>query len=185
MKGVRMSRVTAPDFMEMVMRDPRASKFTHYFYGGSPEAMRNIVHRVSDALGSEVIAGWNAPPFRKVGEMESDEIIANVAAKRPHIIWVGLGLPKQEYWMANHSAKLPESVMVGVGAAFDWFGGRQPRAPRFVQNLGLEWFFRLIKEPKRLWGRYSYVVPRALLIMLKEWGATRIKGERGLSAGPL
>jgi N-acetylglucosaminyldiphosphoundecaprenol N-acetyl-beta-D-mannosaminyltransferase len=176
MKGVSVSRVAAPDFVEMVMKDPRARSLRHYFYGGSPRAMEGIVQRVSDVLGPEAIVGWYAPPFRKAGEMEVDAVIADIAAKRPHVIWVGLGLPKQEYWMANHSAKLPESLMIGVGAAFDWFGGTQPRAPRMVQNLGLEWLFRLVHEPKRLWGRYSQVVPRAILIMLREWSTLR--GER-------
>jgi N-acetylglucosaminyldiphosphoundecaprenol N-acetyl-beta-D-mannosaminyltransferase len=180
MKGVPVSRVAAPDFIEMVMRDPRTKKLRHYFYGGSPKAMKGIVQRVSDVLGPDAIAGWYAPPFRKAGEIESDAVIADIATKRPHIIWVGLGLPKQEYWMSNHAAKLPESVMIGVGAAFDWFGGTQPRAPQVVQTLGLEWFFRLTHEPKRLWRRYSYVVPRALWIMLQEGRAVvgRRKGSR-------
>jgi N-acetylglucosaminyldiphosphoundecaprenol N-acetyl-beta-D-mannosaminyltransferase len=157
----------------MVMRESRTKSLSHYFYGGSPKALKSIVERVSGLLGPQAIAGWYAPPFRAAGEMETDEVVADIAARRPDIVWVGLGLPKQEYWIANHSAKLPSSVMIGVGAAFDWFGGTQPRAPHLVQKLGLEWFFRLLHEPQRLWGRYSYVIPRALLIMLRELSAQR------------
>ena len=95
--------------------------------------------------------------------------LARIAASRPHVIWVGLGLPKQEYWMARYSAEFPGAIMVGVGAAFDWFAGMQPRAPKWLQLLGLEWAHRVASEPKRLWPRYREVVPKALGIMFREF----------------
>jgi N-acetylglucosaminyldiphosphoundecaprenol N-acetyl-beta-D-mannosaminyltransferase len=176
-KGMPVERVTAPDFLESVMRDPRARNVRHYFYGGMPEAAGKIVQRATAMLGANAIAGWHCPPFRPVGAIEDPAVIAEINAAKPDVIWVGLGLPKQEYWMANHQAQLPGTLMLGVGAAFDFFAGTQPRAPVALQRLGLEWLHRLAKNPKRLWPRYRDVVPKALNILLAEVVA-RVRGRR-------
>jgi N-acetylglucosaminyldiphosphoundecaprenol N-acetyl-beta-D-mannosaminyltransferase len=168
LKGCPVRRVTAPDFFEAVMHDPRARAIRHYFYGGSPRAIERIAARAGGLVGQQAIAGWKSPPIRPAGAPEDPEVIADIAARDPHVIWVGLGLPKQEYWMANHAPMLPASLMLGVGAAFDWFAGEQPRAPRIVQALGMEWAHRVASEPKRLWPRYRTVVPATLRIMARE-----------------
>ena len=168
MKGVEVERVTAPDFLEQVMRDPRSRTIRHYFYGATPDAVDRIVRRAKKMVGADAIAGWHCPPFRPAGAKEDAEVIAQIAAAKPDIIWVGLGLPKQEYWMANHQAHFPSSLMIGVGAAFDFFAGTQPRAPVFLQRLGLEWLHRLLKNPIRMWPRYRDVVPKALSVMFTE-----------------
>lgn len=164
----RIERVTAPDFFETFMRDARAPLVKHYFYGAAPRTLERIVERAAALVGDAAIAGWHSPPVRAAGEPEDEALIADIAARDPHVIWVGLGLPKQEYWMANHTRLLPRSLMLGVGAAFDWFAGTQPRAPRLVQSLGLEWAHRVASEPARLWPRYSVVVPAALRIFARE-----------------
>ena len=168
MKGCAIRRVTAPDFFETVMRDPRAAGVRHYFYGGSPETVERIATRAKDMLGEGAVAGWRSPPMRAAGAMEDDAVLEEIAASAPHVIWVGLGLPKQEYWMENHVARLPGSLLLGVGAAFDWFAGVQPRAPKLLQSLGLEWAHRVASEPKRLWPRYRKVVPSAMRIFARE-----------------
>jgi N-acetylglucosaminyldiphosphoundecaprenol N-acetyl-beta-D-mannosaminyltransferase len=167
-KGVPVARVTAPDFLEAVMRDARAPIIRHYFYGGMPDAMEKIVRRATAMLGHQAIAGWHCPPFRPVGAPEDPGVLAEIAAAKPDVIWVGLGLPKQEYWMANHQTFFPGTLMLGVGAAFDFFAGTQPRAPVALQRLGLEWLHRLALNPKRLWPRYRDVVPKALSILFVE-----------------
>ena len=150
------------------MHDPRAKKIRHYFYGATEDAVDKIIQRATSLIGPEAIAGWHCPPFRPAGTMEDADVIAKIAATKPDVIWVGLGLPKQEYWMANHQHLFPSSLMLGVGAAFDFFAGTQPRAPVAMQRLGLEWFHRMMKNPARLWPRYREVVPKALGILAKE-----------------
>lgn len=168
LKRMPVSRVTAPDFMEAVMRDPRAARVRHYFYGASEATLRRIVERASRSVGAHAIAGAYAPPMRAAREPESGEVLARIAAAQPDIVWVGLGLPKQEYWMARHGAAFPMAVLVGVGAAFDWYAGEKTRAPKWLQTLGLEWLHRVAQEPRRLWPRYRVVVPLALAVMIKD-----------------
>jgi len=167
-KGMPVARVTAPDFLERVMRDPRGRAIRHYFYGATADAVGRIVARATSLLGADAVAGWHCPPFRPAGALEDPAVIEAIAAARPDVIWVGLGLPKQEYWMANHQAHFPGSLMVGVGAAFDFFAGTQPRAPVPLQRAGLEWLHRLAHNPRRLWPRYREVIPKALNIFMLE-----------------
>jgi N-acetylglucosaminyldiphosphoundecaprenol N-acetyl-beta-D-mannosaminyltransferase len=176
LRGCEVRRVTAPDFFETVMRDPRARRIRHYFYGASPETIERIAARARALVGADAIAGLLSPPMRAAGAMEEADVVAAIAASEPHVIWVGLGLPKQEYWMANHSPLLPRALMLGVGAAFDWFAGTQPRAPRLVQAIGMEWAHRVLSEPRRLWPRYRAVVPAAVGIMARELLAQRRPG---------
>lgn len=176
LKGMPVRRVTAPDFLEAAMRDARAPTLRHYFYGAAPRTLERIVERAKRMVGAEAVVGSYSPPLRPAGAPEDTDVIDRMVSARPHVIWVGLGLPKQEYWMARYTASFPHAVMIGVGAAFDWFAGVQPRAPQWLQFLGLEWLHRVASEPKRLWPRYREVVPRALAIMGREFlarGASR------------
>jgi N-acetylglucosaminyldiphosphoundecaprenol N-acetyl-beta-D-mannosaminyltransferase len=169
LKGMPVRRVTAPDFLEAVMRDARAQKLRHYFYGAAPRTLERIVERAKRAVGDDAVVGSYSPPLRPAGAPEHADVIDRMVVARPHLIWVGLGLPKQEYWMARYAPSFPHAVMIGVGAAFDWFAGVQPRAPQWLQLLGLEWLHRVASEPKRLWPRYREVVPRALALMGREF----------------
>jgi N-acetylglucosaminyldiphosphoundecaprenol N-acetyl-beta-D-mannosaminyltransferase len=177
-KGMPVRRVTAPDFLEAALADPRARRVRHYFFGGSPKTLERIVARATHILGRPAIAGSYSPPIRPAGVPEDPQTLTAIAAAKPDIIWVGLGLPKQELWMANHTAQFPRAVMVGVGAAFDWFAGTQARAPKWVQSLGLEWAHRVLSEPTRLWPRYRVVVPKALGIMLREITSGKVFARR-------
>jgi N-acetylglucosaminyldiphosphoundecaprenol N-acetyl-beta-D-mannosaminyltransferase len=172
-KGHALGRVTAPDFMEAVLADPRARKLRHYFFGGAPHTVERIAQRAADQLGESAIAGYFSPPMKSAGAPEDPAVLEQIAATRPDIIWVGLGLPKQEYWMETYTSAFPSSVMLGVGAAFDWFAGTQPRAPAWVQALSLEWAHRVISEPGRLWPRYRRIVPAALSIFARDLMASR------------
>jgi N-acetylglucosaminyldiphosphoundecaprenol N-acetyl-beta-D-mannosaminyltransferase len=167
-KGFPAQRVTGPDLLEGVANDPRGAACRHFFYGGAPDSLAKLVERATTMLGSAAVVGSHSPPLRQAGDDEDEKVLAAIRALDPHFIWVGLGLPKQEYWMERYSCAFPGTVMVGVGAAFDWFAGVKPRAPDAMQNMGLEWAFRLATEPRRLAGRYLHVLPRALWLMAKD-----------------
>jgi len=173
-KGMPVSRVTAPDFLETVLRDPRATSVRHYFYGASPQTLDRIVERAGGLVGRDAIAGWYSPPMRAAGTPETAEVLDAIAARAPDVIWVGLGWPKQELWMAQHATRFP-AVMVGIGAAFDWFAGTTKRAPKWIQWLGLEWAHRVACEPARLWPRYREIVPKALGMLFREIAAVGLR----------
>lgn len=168
LKNAAVERVAGTQFFNNIMHEPRASGIRHYFYGGQPESASRVVAQATELLGTAAISGWYCPPFRPAGAMEEESVITRIAAARPDLIWVGLSTPKQEYWMANHTAHFPRTMLVGIGAAFDFFAGLQPRAPETIQKIGFEWLHRLVKEPKRLWPRYRRVVPGMLKILFKE-----------------
>jgi N-acetylglucosaminyldiphosphoundecaprenol N-acetyl-beta-D-mannosaminyltransferase len=168
LRGAAVKRVTAPDFMTAVIEDPRARAVRHYFYGASPATVTRIAARAGAVAGRDAVVGSYSPPVRPAGVIEDAEVIARIAEAKPDVIWVGLGLPKQEYWMEQHRRYFPKAVLVGVGAAFDWYAGDKPRAPLWMQSLGLEWLHRVATEPARLWPRYRAVVPLALAVMAKD-----------------
>ena len=133
-----------------------------FFYGGADGVAQSLADTMAARFPGLVAVGAYSPPFRPLSD---DEIAAEcemINAARPDIVWVGLSTPKQERWMASRKGRLEAPVMVGVGAAFDFHTGRVRQAPRLVQKLGLEWFFRMCMEPKRLWKRYFNMVPRFL-----------------------
>ena len=119
---------------------------------GVPESLRAVLTGKFPGLQ---IVGTYSPPFRPLTEDESSEVCRMINATKPDILSVGLGAPKQDIWMYEHHEKLDVSVMHGVGAAFDFFTGRVRQAPLWMMNAGLEWFFRLLQEPGRLWQRYT------------------------------
>ena len=171
LKGAAVERFTGSEFFDTVMRDPKSTRLRHYFYGGQQQSTSRVVAGAIKLLGQHAVAGWHCPPFRAAGVLEDKSVIADIAATSPDVIWVGLSTPKQEYWMANHAANCPNSLLVGIGAAFDFFAGVKPRAPKFVQQCGFEWLYRLGTDPRRLWPRYRKVVPEMLKILLAEMRA--------------
>jgi N-acetylglucosaminyldiphosphoundecaprenol N-acetyl-beta-D-mannosaminyltransferase len=114
-----------------------------------------------------VSVGTYAPPFRPLTPVEDDEIVARINAARPDLVWVGLSTPKQERWMATHVGRIDAAALLGVGAAFDINAGLLPQAPRWMQQHGLEWFYRLIREPRRLWRRYLSNNPRFVFAIIR------------------
>lgn len=126
----------------------------HFFYGGAPGVAQRLVDRLRRRLPGLTVVGVHTPPFRALTAAEDDAIVAAINAAGPDIVWVGLSTPKQERWMDAHRGRLDASVLIGVGAAFDFHAGLKQRAPRWMQQGGLEWLFRLAAEPRRLWRRY-------------------------------
>ena len=155
LKGERaIKRTYGPDLMTKFCELSQQKSYKHYFYGGTPETNRLLVSKLSERFPRLNIVGDFAPPMRNVGEEEDASVLEQINKADPDVMWVGLGSPKQDYWMFKHRDKLNVPVMVGVGAAFDFLAGVKKQAPRWMQNLGLEWFFRFCCEPRRLWRRY-------------------------------
>ena len=149
-----MNRVYGPDLMNLVCDWSRQKNYTHFFYGGADGVALELKRRLEEKFPGLKVVGTYTPPFRALNADEEAELVRTVAALKPDMIWVGLSTPKQERFMAQYGPKLEATLMFGVGAAFDFHAGRVRQAPRWMQRSGLEWFFRLCCEPKRLWKRY-------------------------------
>lgn len=150
----QMGRVYGPDLMLRVCDWTRTRGFTHFLYGGAPGVVEELKARLERQFPGLQIVGHYTPPFRPLTAEEEADLARQVATLKPDIFWVGLSTPKQEQFMANHWQKLDATLFFGVGAAFDFHAGRMHQAPRWMQRNGLEWLFRLICEPRRLWKRY-------------------------------
>lgn len=149
-----MQRTGGPDFMALTLKESTSEGPRHFFYGGNETTKDRLLKMVQQRWPQAVVAGAIAPPFRQSGEMEDPSVIDEINAASPDILWVGLGSPKQDVWMANHRNQLTCPVICGVGAAFDFIAGTKPMAPNWMRSNGLEWLFRLGCEPRRLWRRY-------------------------------
>lgn len=144
-------RVTGPDLMgELFARD---NGLRHYFYGGKEETIQVLSEKLPGEYPSLRIAGMVSPPFRPLTEEEDERELQKMNDAKADIIWIGLGAPKQERYMYEHRGKV-NGVMIGVGAGFDYYAGTIKRAPMWMQKLSLEWLYRLMQDPKRLFRRY-------------------------------
>lgn len=125
----------------------------HYFYGSTQDTLEKLDKNLRKNYEGIDIAGMYSPPFRKMTEEEDEDVIEKINKTSPDIVWVGLGAPKQEIWMAEHQGRI-NAVMIGVGAGFDYYAGNIKRAPVWMQRCNLEWLYRLMQDPKRLFRRY-------------------------------
>lgn len=155
-----MSRVYGPDLMLAVLEQATARGWRSFFYGGGDGVADTLAARMMERFPGLQVAGTHTPPFRELTAAEDEDIVDIINASEAHLVWVGLSTPKQERWMAAHRDRLQASVLFGVGAAFDIHAGLLPQAPLWMQQRGLEWAYRLLREPKRLWRRYLYNNPR-------------------------
>ena len=149
-----MGRVYGPDLMLEVCAWSEKSGCRHFFFGGAPGVAEQLRDNLKKRFPRLQIVGCYTPPFRPLNAEEEKQLQEMVNVARPDIFWVGLSTPKQEKFMAEFLPRLEVTLMIGVGAAFDFHSGRIKQAPRWVQRAGLEWFFRLCAEPKRLWKQY-------------------------------
>ena len=158
-----MGRVYGPDLMLEICQLPGVR---HFLFGGSDGAAKQLQQQLQQKFPNLQIVGIYEPPWRPLNQQEQAALARMVQEFKPDIMWVGLSTPKQERFMAEYLPKLDVALMVGVGAAFDLLSGRLPQAPRWIQCSGLEWFYRLCREPKRLWRRYLKNNPRFALAIL-------------------
>jgi N-acetylglucosaminyldiphosphoundecaprenol N-acetyl-beta-D-mannosaminyltransferase len=154
-------RVYGPELMERACARAAANGQRFYLYGGRNQgALVELARSLRLRHPGLDVVGGHAPPFRALTGEEEAAVIAEIERARPDVVWVGIGVPKQEKWMARMRDRLSAPVLIGVGAAFDFHAGLVPQAPGWMQRLGLEWAFRLVQEPRRLWRRYLRYNPR-------------------------
>jgi N-acetylglucosaminyldiphosphoundecaprenol N-acetyl-beta-D-mannosaminyltransferase len=171
-------RVYGPDLMAKYCERSARTGARMFLYGGRNQgALVQLALNLRRRFAGVQIVGGYAPPFRPLSDEELDAVVAEINHAKPDVVWVGIGVPKQEKWMAALRDRLDAPVFVGVGAAFDFHAGLVPQAPAWMQSAGLEWLFRLSKEPRRLWKRYLTYNPRFVLGFARQYARHR----RGLA----
>jgi N-acetylglucosaminyldiphosphoundecaprenol N-acetyl-beta-D-mannosaminyltransferase len=181
----RTERVYGPDLMRKMTAVSSQRGYRQFYYGGSEWVADKLKQVLVNAHPELEVAGAICPPFRELTPEEDQAVVDVINAARPHIVWVGLSTPKQEFWMAEHLGRIEAPVMVGVGAAFDFLAGTKRQAPLWMQRNGLEWLFRLCSEPRRLWRRYAYIVPGFTILAVGELVRRAIRPfEDGTSGSP-
>jgi N-acetylglucosaminyldiphosphoundecaprenol N-acetyl-beta-D-mannosaminyltransferase len=159
-------RINGPDLMWKYCERAARSGEVVYFYGSTSKTLQLLSAKLRTAFPTLRIGGFNSPPFRAVSEPEDEAIVASINRSGAGVVFVGLGCPKQEKWMASHRDRI-HAVMIGVGAAFDYHAGTVQRAPMWMQRCGLEWLHRLCSEPRRLWKRY--LVTNTIFVIAAGW----------------
>jgi N-acetylglucosaminyldiphosphoundecaprenol N-acetyl-beta-D-mannosaminyltransferase len=169
LKGYKhVDRVYGPDLMFALCEKLLPLRSRHYFYGGAPGIPERLANRLKKRFPSLQVAGTYSPPFRQLTQKENLRVIKMINETNPDILWVGISTPKQERFMADHISELNTQVLIGVGAAFDFLSGNKRQAPRWMQQSGLEWIFRLYTEPRRLARRYLINNPLFIILSLAQ-----------------
>jgi N-acetylglucosaminyldiphosphoundecaprenol N-acetyl-beta-D-mannosaminyltransferase len=147
-------RIPGPDLMEHLLAVGRQDDLSHFLLGSTPCVLHSLETQILKRRPSARVVGAHSPSFGDLGDRPDADVVHLIRSKQPSIVWVGLGAPKQDFWMKMYSEVLAPSILIGVGAAFDFGAQVRPRAPRWMRNSGLEWAYRLASEPRRLTGRY-------------------------------
>lgn len=161
--GVPTNQVRGNDLMTEVCKRAGDLGLSCFYYGGAPGVAEDLAEQLEKNWPGIKTAGTYCPPFRVLSDDEAAEVAELINESKPDLVWVGLSTPKQERWMGQFRPLLDASVLLGVGAAFDFQTGRVRQAPPLLRKYGLEWLFRLGVDPRRLWRRYSKIVPRFLI----------------------
>lgn len=164
--GLAVERTCGPDLMEYVLRDSVQSQLRHYFFGGKDGVALDLKRAFEARFPGLSIVGATTPPFRPLNEHEMSELLADIERSKADVVWIGLSTPKQEYLMRDLAGRT-RATLIGVGAAFDFHTGAVSRAPKWMQRAGLEWSWRLLSEPKRLWRRYIIMAPLFIFQLAK------------------
>jgi N-acetylglucosaminyldiphosphoundecaprenol N-acetyl-beta-D-mannosaminyltransferase len=173
-------RVYGPELMTRAFTRAPANGQRFYLYGGrDQDALVQLGVSLRRRFPGANIVGGYAPPFRALTPEERIAISDEINAAEPDVVWVGIGVPRQEKWMATMRPYLEAPVLVGVGAAFDFLAGLVPQAPPWLQRAGLEWLYRLIQEPRRLWRRYLRYNPRFVGAFARQLAAHRAAAGNG------
>jgi N-acetylglucosaminyldiphosphoundecaprenol N-acetyl-beta-D-mannosaminyltransferase len=171
-----MERVYGPDYMLGLCERSVARGYRHFLYGGKPGVAEELREELTRRFPGLQIVGTYTPPFRPLTSAEEDDLRAQLKDSQADVLWCGLSTPKQERFMAAYSDRLPVKLMVGVGAAFDLLSGNLDEAPDWMKKAGLQWLYRLIKEPRRLWRRYLLNNPKFTWLIFLQ--LTGLKGFR-------
>jgi N-acetylglucosaminyldiphosphoundecaprenol N-acetyl-beta-D-mannosaminyltransferase len=162
-----MSRVYGPDLMLAICERAVERGWTSYFFGGKEGVPERLAARLGERFPGLRVVGTESPPFRTLTDDEDEAVVARINVAAPDLLWIGLSTPKQERWMASHAGRIQAPATLGVGAAFDIHAGTLHQAPVWVQRRGLEWLYRVYREPRRLWRRYVSIIPRFLLAIIR------------------
>jgi N-acetylglucosaminyldiphosphoundecaprenol N-acetyl-beta-D-mannosaminyltransferase len=173
------TRVYGPDLTPAILEMAAARGIRVGFYGGAPQVLGCLVAVVRRRFPNVEVAYSCSPPFRPLSRAEDEQVVAEINRSGAGILFIGLSTPKQDHWMAAHKGRV-QCVMVGVGAAFDFLAGAKRQAPRWMMRIGMEWFFRLLTEPRRLWKRYLKHNPRFVVLF-----ALQLLGLKNFDPAPL
>jgi N-acetylglucosaminyldiphosphoundecaprenol N-acetyl-beta-D-mannosaminyltransferase len=173
-----MDQVGGPELMLEICRRSMERSYSHFLFGGNPGIAEALRRNLGEKFPGIKIVGIYTPPFRALNPQEEADLVRMVAQTAPDIFWVGISTPKQERFMFDYLPKLDTKMMFGVGAAFDVHAGRVRPAPQWMKKAGLAWFYRLCQDPRRLWKRYLFNIPRflwAIALQLLGWRACTIE----------
>ncbi len=154
LRGRKVERVCGPDTMPALCERSQGFGYRHFFYGGAEGVAERLAANLQARFPKMQVAGTYTPPFRPLTPEEKADVVSAINSAKPEFVWVCLNTPRQDAWVAEYQELLDAPVLLAVGAAFDFHSGGLARAPRWMQRAGLEWVFRLVKEPRRLWRRY-------------------------------
>jgi N-acetylglucosaminyldiphosphoundecaprenol N-acetyl-beta-D-mannosaminyltransferase len=172
------SRVYGPDLMELALPHGVSRGWRHFLFGANDDTLDRLTASAKRLAPEVEIVGRFAPPYRPLTPAEDEEIVARIRDSGADQVWVGLGMPKQELWMQRVRDRLPGTTLLGVGAAFDLLSGTVPQAPDWLQDRGLEWAYRLWREPRRLWRRYLFNNPAFAVLATAEVVRLRANDQR-------
>jgi len=163
-----LERVSGADLMAEFFKVANKEGFSSYFYGDTKETLHELNNKLLSEFPNLKIAGSYSPPFRELAKEADEEIIQKINQAKPDVLWVALGLPKQEKWIFEHREKLKVPVAIGVGAAFKFLSGKVKRAPKWIGIMGLEWLWRLFIEPRVVWKRVFIDLPFFVWLVVKD-----------------
>jgi len=160
-------RVAGMDVLLALCKLAQTQNVSVFFAGSQPDILSRMQKRLEKEFPNLKIAGMEPLPFRPMTETEDKALIKMINNSGAGLVFVSLGCPKQENWIAEHKDKI-KAVMIGLGGVFPVYAGIHKRAPRMIRDLGFEWLYRLIQEPRRLWNRYTKTIPAFILLALKQ-----------------
>lgn len=163
--GVAVERTCGPDLMDRVMKESVGTGLKHYFLGGAPGIADRLQRHFEAKYPGVTVVGTHSPPFRRLPSEEMKELAAQIRQAGAQVVWIGLSTPKQEFLM-DEMLEYSSWTSIAVGAAFDFHAGAVKRAPKWMQRSGLEWMYRLLSEPRRLWRRYLVLAPKFVFVVL-------------------
>ena len=177
LRGISMRRrVYGPELMMTFCQETASKGYRHFFFGGTPGLPAKLSESLRRRIPTLQVAGMCSPPFGQVTSEEDKATVAMINATNADVIWVGLSEIKQDAWMYEHRRRLNAPVLVGIGAAFDFLAGTKRQAPAWMRDNGLEWLFRLLQEPRRLWRRYLvYGTEFLILVLLEQLGVRKLE----------
>lgn len=174
--GLPAQRTCGPDFLEYLTERSRHSGLRHYFFGGRPGVADALAQAMQARFPGITVVGAESPPMGASSAEEIEAQLERIRCAGPDIVWIGLGAPKQEIWMAEHRHRLTGITLCGIGAAFDFHTGLVPRAPVWMRHHGLEWAYRWFREPRRLGPRYRHTIRRFLVLLARQAWTMRKAG---------